>query len=103
MRFDLLLIPAALAGVVLPKVVPALALPRDAARLSRLTRLLPAATLGAFAALEGSAWAAARPMPWLAVAVLAVVVLIAALVRRTLVTLAAGAVALALLKVAGLG
>lgn len=97
-----ILIPAAMAGVLLPKLVTAVAMPVRSTLLANSTRLLPAATLGAFTALQAGAWTVDRPQPVVAILVLAGAVVVAAALRRTFVVLAAGGAAVVALKLAGL-
>jgi hypothetical protein len=96
------LIAAALAGVIAPKLLPLLALPDRRVELDRWTRLLPAATLGALTTLSATQWATGRPAPgWVAFA-LVLTLAVATAVRRSLPALVLGVVALAALHLAGL-
>lgn len=102
MTFYALLIAAAAAGVLIPKLATASLLPSGSSALNRWTRLLPTATLGAFTALEATAWLGGRSQPGLVVGLLAVMVVLAAVLRRTLLMLVLGAAAVVGLKAAGL-
>ena len=96
------LIAAALAGVIAPKLLPLLALPDSRAELDRWTRLLPAATLGALTTLSATQWAAGRPAPgWVALALL-LTLAVATGTRRNLPALILGVLALVALRLAGL-
>lgn len=95
------LIAAALAGVIAPKVIPLLAVPDSRAQLDRWTQLLPAATLGALTTLIATEWAAGRAGPgWVAFALL-LTLAVATGTRRTLPALIVGVLALVALHLAG--
>jgi hypothetical protein len=89
--------------VLAPKLLPWLVLPEQgSAALDRWTRLLPAATLGAFTALSASQWLAGRPAPGWSIVGLLVPLLLAVTLRRTVPALALGTVLVVALHVAGL-
>jgi hypothetical protein len=96
------LIAAALAGVIAPKLLPLLALPDSRAELDRWTRLLPAATLGALTTLSATQWAAGRPAPGWVAFVLLLTLAVATGTRRNLPALILGVLALVVLRLAGL-
>jgi branched-subunit amino acid transport protein AzlD len=98
-----LIIPAALAGVLAPKLLPWLFLPANPPEsMTRRLRLLPPATLGAFTALTAAQWITGYPRPLAPVAALAVTLLVALVARHTLIALAVGTVLVVGLHLAGL-
>ncbi len=94
---------AATAGVLLPKVLPALVLPSHLpAPVRAWMRYLPTATLGAFSAVTTAGFAAHSTRPWLLVLTMALVAAVALVSRRTFLTLFGGCVLVGILQGTGL-
>jgi branched-subunit amino acid transport protein len=94
---------AAAAGVLLPKLLPALLLPeRVPPLIATWLQYVPAAMLGAFTALTAAGYALPAARPWLLLAALAVAAAMALRTRRTFVALVAGWAVLAGLHLANL-
>jgi branched-subunit amino acid transport protein len=82
---------AATAGVVLPKILPALALPESIPeRVAGWLEFLPAAILGAFTALTVTGYVAPSAQPWLVIGGLLLAGIVVLVTRRTLLALLAG-------------